>query len=248
MEKKFQNISKNELVTLKCINPNTMHIKLLVLAFQKAEEEIQTDKVLPRAKLLSDFILEDSKEPYGEKILGIKFNSVKDGSKKSIRLKKHAEEALSHYLGYEDYADFLKKNNYGVEESTIKLFLTKNKIAIVVSLIIIITVLVYSSITKQRWMIWQEDHYVEVKFDLEKYDIDQLKIYKEERIKNFKKLKATCDTDFFNDAGKVKIWYGKNSEKKLEYFTDFGLHPETGTTLKPITKYMIKTHICKTYR
>ena len=44
--------------------------------------------------------------------------------------------------------------------------------------------------------------------------------------------------------GSERLWYGKNKNKELEYFTAFGKHPETGKTLKPITKYMIAKYIC----
>lgn len=224
-----------------------MHNQLLLLAFEKAKEEIQTDKNLPRAQLLSDFILEDSKEPYGERILREKYNQAKS-KENSIRLKKHAEEALSHYLGYNDYRAFLESNNIGVidKRSKLKVLWSKNKIGIIVSLIIISAVLIYSSLTRQRWMVWQEDHYIEVTFDLEKYNVNQLKAYKEDRIKFFKKINSpTCSYQFFNDDGSVKVWYGKNKDKELEYFTDLGLHPETGKTLKPITQYMIDKYLCK---
>ncbi|WP_435412704.1 hypothetical protein [Psychroserpens mesophilus] len=96
-----------------------------------------------------------------------------------------------------------------------------------------------------RWMVWQEDHYVEVEFDTEKHKVNQLKLYKEDRINLFKKITPVCDsTKFFNEDGSVNIWYGKNRNKELEYFTALGLHPETGKTLKPITQYMIDKYIC----
>ena len=96
-----------------------------------------------------------------------------------------------------------------------------------------------------RWMVWQEDHYVEVEFDTEKHKVNQLKLYKEDRINLFKKIIPVCDsTKFFNEDGSVNIWYGKNRNKELEYFTALGLHPETGKTLKPITQYMIDKYIC----
>ena len=52
---------------------------------------------------------------------------------------------------------------------------------------------------------------------------------------------------FTSKKGDVKIWYGKNIVKELEYFSLLGVHPETGKTLKPITEYMIKKHICPTW-
>lgn len=243
----FQSFSKNELVTLRCINPDKMHRKLLLKAFEKAKNEIQTDKVSPRAQLLSDFIFEDSNEQYGEKSLRDKYNLIINDSDAKIRLKKHVEEALSHYLDYKDYPTFLaaNKTNELNEGGKMKILWSKNKITIIVSLIIIVCVLLYNSLTRQRWMIWQEDNYIEVKFDLEKYNVNQLKVYKEERIEFFKKIKPTCTYEFFNEDGSVKVWYGKNKDKELEYFTAYGLHPETGKTLKPITQYMINKYVCK---
>ena len=109
------------------------------------------------------------------------------------------------------------------------------------------TSLVTNHILKEetRWMVWHEDHYIEVDFDSEKYKMNQLKLLKEERIELFKKILPICgETTFFNGDGSVAIWYGKNKDKTLEYFTALGLHPETGKTLKPITGYMIEKYIC----
>jgi hypothetical protein len=222
-----------------------MHNKLLIKAFEKAEKEIESEKVFPRAQQLSDYIFEDSKEQYGEKSLRIKYTAISEDSKKTIRLKKHVEEALSHYLGYEDYAGFVRAHNDAKVEEDHKprLFSTKNKIILTIVLLIIASVVLYNSATKQRWMVWQDDQYIEVDFDVKRYKVDQIKLYKEERIERFKKITTDSSTLFFNKDGSVKIWYGKNHKKELEYFTALGLHPETGKTLKPITAYMIKTHI-----
>ncbi|WP_435682498.1 hypothetical protein [Nonlabens sp.] len=57
-------------------------------------------------------------------------------------------------------------------------------------------------------------------------------------------MNVTCDTVFFKSDNSVRFWYGKNKKKEIEYFTDLGLHPETGKTLKPITGYMIEKYIC----
>lgn len=95
-----------------------------------------------------------------------------------------------------------------------------------------------------RWMIWQDDHYVEVAFNAENYNTNQLKLYKEDRFLHFREISVTCDTNFFSNDGGVKNWYGKSTDTALDYFTALGLHPETGKTLKPITQYMIDTHIC----
>ena len=229
-----------------------MHKKLLTKAFKKAGEDIKTESVTPRAQLLSDFILEDSKAPYGERILRDNYNKIIHNSEEEIRLKKHAEDALSHYLGYTDYLDFIEKHKpptlaapLHLTSAPIKAKPTYgSKLLILFLLLLVIGTLVYRYTTRQRWMIWEEDHYVEVNFDVEKHSLNQLKIYKEERIKLFKKVTPGCDYLFFDKLGNVRLWYGKNKEKDLDYFTSLGLHPETGKTLKPITSYMIHKHIC----
>lgn len=57
-------------------------------------------------------------------------------------------------------------------------------------------------------------------------------------------MKPSCDLIFFDKSGNAQIWYGKNLKGELEIFTSLGLHPETGKTLKPISKYMIEKYIC----
>ena len=116
--------------------------------------------------------------------------------------------------------------------------------------VIVITLIIFSSkqvlSNNMRWMVWDQDHYVEVKLDFDQYDIGQLKIYKQERIDHFKRILVDCNTAFFDNSGAPQIWYGKNAEKTLEFFTSYGLHPETGKTLKPITTYMIGKYVCPT--
>jgi len=96
-------------------------------------------------------------------------------------------------------------------------------------------------------MIWDSTGYKEVHFDKEKYSLNQLKLYDENSINNFHKITPSCDTVFFNQDTTVRLWYGKNTDGNLEYFTSLGLHPQTNKTLKPITPYMIKKYICNNY-
>ncbi len=161
------------------------------------------------------------------------------------------------YLDYKSYEDFVSKNSIKkAGEITIVNYdrtgyiemIKKNKAIFILSMLLVISSIAYFSVEKQRWMVWNETHYTETKFNPKKYDIKQLKIYKQERIKHFKKIKPSCDIKYFSENGNVKIWYGKNRKGKLEIFTSLGLHPETGKTLKPITRYMIKKYFCKDYK
>lgn len=121
-----------------------------------------------------------------------------------------------------------------------------NKLLLIIVASVIISAGVttlYLNLDQPRWMVWQDHQYIEVNFDVKTYKVNQMKLYKEERIESFKKIKTDSSTVFFNKDGSVNVWYGKNNKKELEYFTDLGLHPGTGKTLKPITRYMINTHI-----
>ncbi|WP_225034713.1 hypothetical protein [Winogradskyella sp. SM1960] len=223
-----------------------MHRKLLKEAFNKAKEDTGSEKLTHLATHLSDFIVEDSKTPYGERVLRDNYNKILNNTEDKIYLRAHAAEALSHYLGFTSYANYIKINSYEAPSSDIHslTFFEKHKITLFVTFIVIIGVFIFHSATKQRWMVWKGNHYIEVDFDTEKYNLNQLKIYKEERIKFFTKVKPSCDYTFFTPKGEALLWYGKNENKNLEFFTTLGLHPETGKTLKPITKYMIEKYIC----
>lgn len=230
-----------------------MHNVLLIKAFEKAGKDIGSTKKVRIARKLSDVIYEDCKQQYGEKILVVNYNKLKKNPDAKIELKSFVTDALSRYLGYANYVAFANENR--AVETIAKTgekhpafnFLKQNKVAIIVAGMLLIGFAVYYSISKQRWMVWEGNQYIEVKFDAEKYRLGQLKLFNTKRIKYFKKVEVDCNTEFFSPNGEVKVWYGKNSKKELEYFTALGLHPETGKTLNPISMYMIKKHICKTY-
>jgi len=163
---------------------------------------------------------------------------------------------VSEYLGYINYEDFVTKNckeeisNTDEKFNSInvfKSFLKKYNVTIIVSCLLIIGFAVYFSKNKQRWMVWNGNQYVEVKFDAEKYNSGQLKLYSEEKIINFKKIPFNYKTDFFYSNEHRKIWYGQNRKKEVEYFTALGLHPETGKMLYPVTESMINKYIDSSY-
>ena len=96
-------------------------------------------------------------------------------------------------------------------------------------------------------MVWAKNHYEAVEYDKVK-DTAEVIPYNQEVLDNFKKI-TVCDTTTFfknEDIDNPLVWYGKAPDKKEhEYFNQPGLHPETGKTLKPITKYIIGKYILK---
>ncbi|MCL7754994.1 hypothetical protein [Polaribacter sp. Z022] len=242
-----------------------MHQKLILEAFEKArkDEEMETGISVSNHKVserISDILFNDYKCTFGDKSLRILFNEARDNNEKKVIIKQQIViNSLCKYLGYDNYIDFvennvdLKKNNVLPQEKQknkklgwlngILNVVKNNKIAIILGITLITLVIVFS-FNKQRWMVWENNKYVEVKFDTEKYKVGQLKIYKEERIKFFKKIEPNCDVKYFEENGQARFWYGKNPNGKFEIFTSLGLHPQTGKTLKPISKYMIDKYFC----
>ncbi|MET1258131.1 hypothetical protein ABV409_02260 [Flagellimonas sp. DF-77] len=63
------------------------------------------------------------------------------------------------------------------------------------------------------------------------------------KLESMKKVKVTAASNFFADNGKPLIWYHKNSNGEIEYYTAPGLHPLNGRTLKKITPYIIEKYV-----
>lgn len=251
-----------------------MHRKLLLMAFEKARKELidrgdSTPSINKCAKELSTIVSEDF--AYGSRILRILYKRANESEKDNFSIPRiEVVQALAKYLEYDNYEEFVLMNK-GREQKRIDdggvllisptdgtaqekgretvIGLKKNNkfikgIAFAGIFIIAITFSIYLFVDRQKWMVWDGSHYVESSFDPQKLKEGNLKTYKKERITDFKKLLPTCETKFFNDDGSVRVWYGKNKDGTLQYFTSFGLHPETGKTLKPISKYMIGKYIC----
>ncbi|SRX54223.1 hypothetical protein [Aequorivita sp. CIP111184] len=249
-----------------------MHKELLLKAFTKVREELVSEGINSPsnnqcAKELSSIISKSFS--YGDRRLRDYYKKAKSRTDGDIDIpQQQVILALAQYLGYKDYVDFqnqscLKKDTKEITAETDfnnrqeKEVMTdggsnnqrrNNRyfwITISISFLLIISFFGYAFFTKQKWMEWEETHYVEASYDSEKLREGNLKVYKEERIAGFKKVTPNCDSKFFNDDGSVRIWYGKNKDGDLEYFTSYELHPLTGKTLKPITRYMIGKYICK---
>lgn len=96
-------------------------------------------------------------------------------------------------------------------------------------------------------MVWVKNHYEAAEYDKVK-DTAEVSPLNQDLLDNFKKISVCDTTTFFKNGniGKPLFWYGRALNKKeYEYFNQPGLHPETGKTLKPITKYIIGKYIIK---
>ncbi|AFL79706.1 hypothetical protein Aeqsu_0180 [Aequorivita sublithincola DSM 14238] len=270
MERFWKRISKyfpSDFCSFKTLKTVDMHRELLLKAYEKVKESLlEENGIEPSLTACGEELsrILTYSFPYGEKSLRNLYNEANIGDEIIIK-QPRVVQALAKYLGYADYRDFENKNSNLKEEvdivnggSETEAFTAKEgdkadksrRIKNVLGLIIAVCFLIcigffgYHYFNKQTWMEWEGTQYVETSFDSQKLKDGNLKVYKEERITDFRKILPNCETQFFNDDGSVKVWYGKNKEGRLQYFTGYGLHPETGKTLKPITKYMIGKHIC----
>ncbi len=246
-----------------------MHKELIIAAFEKSKKELKSEgtnepSTHQMSIRISNFITNDFGFSFGERSLTNYYNSaLTKSSSDDISISQvKVVEGLCNYLGFNNYHEFylniksqevdsindgLIKTEIG---SKLKIKFNKStpnvKVLIAMAILLIVGIFVVKSINKQQWMTWNGNQYEEADFNKEELNNGSLKLYKEERIENFKKIKRPdCDYQFFNEDGSVRIWYGKNKNGKLEYFTDIGLHPETGISLRPITTYMINKYICK---
>ncbi len=125
---------------------------------------------------------------------------------------------------------------------------TLKKCGIAVMLLLIIGLLGFGIKTtffpNKNCMVWVKNHYEAADYDAVKDSLEVI-VYNQNLLDNFKKV-TVCDTTTFFKNGKPLFWYAKDSHKNdLECFTQPGLHPETGKTLKPITEYIVNKYIRK---
>ncbi|WP_417201319.1 hypothetical protein [Bizionia sp.] len=233
-----------------------MHKELLIKAFEKARNELikqghPSPSHVRMAEELSWYIQENVGFTLGERRFRDYYTNALKSETEDIEIKQiKVVDGLCHYLGFDHYIDFINDQLPEVKSSPSsrsKSFFQKHRIAIILVLIVTIAFISYNAFTKQEWMLWETDHYVEADFNATLLKEGILKLYDQDRIDNLRKINPDCSTPFFKADGKENIWYGKNQEGTLEFFTSVGLHPGTGRTLKKITPYMIKKHICNTY-
>lgn len=91
---------------------------------------------------------------------------------------------------------------------------------------------------KKDCIFWKNDHYERIFCD-EKISGENIIVANEEKI-TLKKILLPDTLTIENSLGKV--WYNKK-DKKVEFFTHYGIHPTNGKTLKPVTKHILETYV-----
>nr|WP_315175261.1 hypothetical protein [uncultured Flavobacterium sp.] len=132
---------------------------------------------------------------------------------------------------------------------SVKRFSLRGKVIIGFLVLLVFTSLGYSlksiCFPDKNGMIWVENHYEVVGYD-EVKNKEDVKPINQFEVDHFRKI-SVCDTTTFFKNGLhdlPMVWYAKEPiTGKYEYFSQPGLHPITGKTLKKISPYIIKKYI-----
>lgn len=108
-----------------------------------------------------------------------------------------------------------------------------------------IYMLINTSSAAEGCMVWKGDHYETVSCDTQINAYASQKIVPaDELLLNYqRKIEKTDTVKFFNPDNQAKVFYAKMPDKKCEFFTYPGKHPETGKHLKPVTPYIINKYV-----
>ena len=100
---------------------------------------------------------------------------------------------------------------------------------------------VITLLPKKECMQWNTNHYEVVDCSSKNNESLDARIPINEARLGLKKLEAQSIKTYFEN-GQPSVWYAK-IEGKIELFNQPGLHPTTGKTLKPITRYIINKYL-----
>lgn len=96
---------------------------------------------------------------------------------------------------------------------------------------------------RKECMQWSNNHYEKVDCSSQSNEPVDSRIPINEARLGLKKLEAQSIKTYFENGHPI-VWYAK-IDGKIELFNQPGLHPTSGKTLKPITRYIINKYLSK---
>lgn len=149
-------------------------------------------------------------------------------------------QGLCQYLGYKSFVEF--KKVYNSEEFKMIPKLRKRLYLVLLPLIALIASFYgINQISSENCMKWENDHYISIDCNESTSEITPLD---KVALKKLKKVNPDCNYVYMRADGSENLWYGKGVNGEYEYFTHYGLHPETEKTLKKVTKHIFDKYIC----
>ena len=238
-----------------------MSVEVLLKAFEKAKEELGSDKKTHLSTYLSDLLQEEYNYTIGERRLRDYYTDYqKNVPPDAPDLKPKLIECFCRYLGYENYAGYIvhqaqleahdtpPHHNTSLNPQATwgksswkqttgpKKYQRKFWVVFVAGLA---GSAAYMGLVKdeKECMVWLEDHYEKSICDGESGEVALESIF----LERLKKV-SVCDTTTFFKNGQPVIWYDIVGGQ-YEFFTYFGLHPITGNTLRPISRTIIDLQV-----
>ncbi|WP_418508904.1 hypothetical protein [Corallibacter sp.] len=210
--------------------------KLVTLVFEKAAKESQSDVLTQQAKFIVNAIDERYGIPITDKTLRNYYNDLVKGNNPDSTIRQDIADSLSKYLGYDDFREFIS-DNIVVKEKT-KMPKNIPQRMLIGSLVLLTGYFGYEA-TANKCMTWIDNTHYE-KVDCEAINTVPID---ERLLSKFERVEPDENYPFFKEDGSPNLWYGKSIKGDYEYFTNYGIHPVTGKTLKGITDYMIDKYI-----
>ena len=217
--------------------------------FRKAERETVSHTRFALATHVA------SKTNLSSKTLERAYDKYVTRTNKGYKLQADSIDLLCTYLGYNDFAHYVKEksqenNSLG---TTTPQTTRRNPLFIMAGGAIAIMSIIYlwpgkeeKSTTNANCMTWADTLYVPISCDAGPLSTHGTPIVPIDpiKMKSFKKVEVDMATQFFSEqTGQPLIWYYTKSNDETEYYTAPGLHPITGKTLKAITEHIIMTRI-----
>lgn len=109
-----------------------------------------------------------------------------------------------------------------------------------------LAVMIYFAFFQKQCMQWSGDHYEKVSCDLEVNGLGSFNVVEpfDKTVFDLKKIKVCDTTPFFNKNGDAIVWYGKTANG-IDFFNGHGRHPESNSSLKPVTRYILNKYVKK---
>ncbi|XLS29496.1 hypothetical protein ACJD0Z_01435 [Flavobacteriaceae bacterium M23B6Z8] len=228
------------------MNVNIWIQKLMKQVFEKARKDSLESSADGLAKYLNHHFQEEFNITISTRNFTRYYNGYIQERIKKIKPGRPIRDALSKYVGYKNFEDFVADNESEDDRKyrriIAKYLKFRKKIYFLVGLstfLGIVLALFIIKYYKKNCMVWVNDHYEKVRCsgDVLESKLDVTKLEK------FRKINV-CDTTTFFRNGQPAIWYS-NENGKLEFFTYPGLHPITNETLDDITPEIINLYQLK---
>jgi hypothetical protein len=212
--------------------------------YVKAKKSCVSHKNNALANHVEDEIFKNHKKNISYRTIERAFDKYIDGKHVGSPIAESVD-LFCKFLGYENYSDYISKTK------------RRNWVLTITLTIVLGAVLLIISISPMgdannhippanECMAWADSLYIPVSCTENPYstygtDVEPLDSLK---LKNFKKVEVNMATQFFTEeTNKPLIWYYKNKDSEIEYYTAPGLHPINGETLRKITPYIIQTYV-----